>query len=403
MTTHVLYLSYDGMTDPLGYSQVISYLKKIAEQQVRFTLISFEKPARWQQHGETLHQELAAYPIRWIPLVYHKSPPILSTLYDLWRLRQLAKRVQQEDAADIVHCRGYLTAIIGHWLQKKAGVRFLFDMRAFFADERRESGQWRANHPLYSRVYGYFKRKEKEFLSDADAVVSLTHKGKSVLETWGTHAPIHVIPCAADLNHFSPNHVSEVQRNNLKTKLSISDQFVLTYVGSLGRYLPEAMMLFFRQLRLQQPSAVFLLLTQESPRIIVELAARHGIPQSALRIQSVERSEMPTYLSLANWGIFFASTGLGKTLYSPVKMGELLAMGIPLICNQGLGDADTFIETFQVGYTLTDFSPESMQVTVRHMLQNPPNPENMLKAAKTIFQLEEGAAKYKAIYTQLKG
>ena len=38
----VLYLSYDGMTDPLGQSQVIPYLSHISEN-FKITIISFEK------------------------------------------------------------------------------------------------------------------------------------------------------------------------------------------------------------------------------------------------------------------------------------------------------------------------------------------------------------------------
>ena len=40
----VLYLSYTGMTDPLGQSQVLAYLKKLSQTgHYQFTVISFEK------------------------------------------------------------------------------------------------------------------------------------------------------------------------------------------------------------------------------------------------------------------------------------------------------------------------------------------------------------------------
>jgi len=39
----VLFISYDGMAEPLGQSQVISYLEKLADEN-QIHVISFEKP-----------------------------------------------------------------------------------------------------------------------------------------------------------------------------------------------------------------------------------------------------------------------------------------------------------------------------------------------------------------------
>ena len=41
----VLFISYNGMLDPLGQSQVIPYLRELARAGVRFTLLSFERRA----------------------------------------------------------------------------------------------------------------------------------------------------------------------------------------------------------------------------------------------------------------------------------------------------------------------------------------------------------------------
>ena len=42
MAANILYLSYDGMTDPLGQSQVLPYLAGLSKKGFRFHLISFE-------------------------------------------------------------------------------------------------------------------------------------------------------------------------------------------------------------------------------------------------------------------------------------------------------------------------------------------------------------------------
>ena len=41
----VLYISYDGILDPLGHSQVFSYLKALSKD-INYTLVTFEKPEK---------------------------------------------------------------------------------------------------------------------------------------------------------------------------------------------------------------------------------------------------------------------------------------------------------------------------------------------------------------------
>ena len=47
----VLYVSYNGMLEPLGQSQVIPYLRELSKLGVRFTLLSFERDAAFTADG----------------------------------------------------------------------------------------------------------------------------------------------------------------------------------------------------------------------------------------------------------------------------------------------------------------------------------------------------------------
>src|SRR5215212_6221456 len=63
----VLFISYNGMLDPLGQSQVIPYLRELARRGVRFTLLSFERPKAFTPAGvaecEQLREKLKAHGI----------------------------------------------------------------------------------------------------------------------------------------------------------------------------------------------------------------------------------------------------------------------------------------------------------------------------------------------------
>jgi len=58
MTVPVLYVSYDGVLDPLGSSQVVPYVAGLAGHGFSPTLISFEKPERWFVHIDTVCEQL---------------------------------------------------------------------------------------------------------------------------------------------------------------------------------------------------------------------------------------------------------------------------------------------------------------------------------------------------------
>src|SRR5204862_3639126 len=119
--------------------------------------------------------------IAWHPLPYHKRPPVLSAIYDVRQMYRLATRLHRERPFALIHCRSYLAALVGLRMKRRYGVPFIFDMRGFWADERIDGRIWDLNNPLFRTVYRYFKRRETEFLAEADSVVSLTERGRDIL------------------------------------------------------------------------------------------------------------------------------------------------------------------------------------------------------------------------------
>src|SRR3954447_20432423 len=80
----VLYISYDGMLEPLGQSQVLAYLDQLAPGR-RIHLISFEKAADWGDRAQldAARRRIAEAGIEWHPLRYHKRPTAPATAFDI--------------------------------------------------------------------------------------------------------------------------------------------------------------------------------------------------------------------------------------------------------------------------------------------------------------------------------
>src|SRR6185295_15294354 len=159
----VLYLSYDGMTDPLGQSQVIPYLEGLTRIGYQITLMSFEKKEKLTKLGTHIKSILDKSGIKWEPLIFTKRPPIISKMYDVWKLKNKVKELYRRDRFDMVHCRSYVSADAALHLKRKFNVPFLFDMRGFWVDERVDNGQWNLSKPLYKYIYRSYKKKEKAY------------------------------------------------------------------------------------------------------------------------------------------------------------------------------------------------------------------------------------------------
>ena len=404
----VLYISYDGMTDPLGQSQVLPYLKGLSRRGHRITILSCEKRQGLRDLKVETAAELSAHGIEWHFVPYAKRPPVLSTGYDLSRMYRRAVRLARENPFDIVHCRTVLSTLIGHRLKARFGIKLVFDMRGFWADERVEGDLWNLSNPVYGLLYRFFKRKERQYFREADHVITLTERAKAVIEDMNEHSatrpPVAVIPCCVDLDHFSCATVDEnhVRARAMKLGLDEND-FVMLYLGSLGtRYMLREMLEFFAEVARSREDARFLFVTRDEHERITSLEGDVGIDPGRILITSSTYDEVPSLLRLVDVAVFFIKTGFSGKAVSPTKQAELLGMGVPFVCNAGIGDCDRLIAETGVGLVLEEFAPEGYVEVAGQLdrLIEIPAPE-LRAVAERFFSLEGAVAKYDSVWEAL--
>jgi glycosyltransferase involved in cell wall biosynthesis len=296
-------------------------------------------------------------------------------------------------------------AAAGKKIAKRTGIPFLFDMRGFWVDERVDSGLWKLNNPLYKLLYRIYKRKEQGYFNAASHIISLTHKGKQELvNRYQVSAEkVSVIPCCADMEHFDFQRVLPDLTASYKQKLGIPPSAkVLSYLGSLGGwYLSDEMLLFFRSLLKQYPDAVFLFITHDDPRVITASAEQLGIPANHIRVQPASRDEVPAWLSVSDWNIFFIKDAYSKKASSPTKQGEVMAMGIPVICND-IGDTGQIVAASGSGILVPQLDEKTFDAIVLQLKNGlTVSREQIRQKAIEIFDLQQGANTYKEVYQQL--
>jgi glycosyltransferase involved in cell wall biosynthesis len=378
------------LTDPLGQSQILPYLTGLSGRDFRFTIISFEKKGAYDTMCEEIKAQCKSAGIKWIALPYHKSPPIASTLYDLRLLKTNLKKLYRADPFEIIHCRSYITSLAGMAFSQKHDIRFIFDMRGFWADERVEGGLWNLSNPIYRSVFNFFKRREKEFFEGADAIISLTENAATEIRSWGIPSGrVKVIPTCADLNHFNPVLFSAERKASLRATLGIpSSAFVLMYLGSWGTwYQTREMLEFFEVLREKKPEAVFLIVTPD-----VQSAIQVG--RADIVATKASRKEVPLYISISNASVFFIKPSYSKKASAATKMAELMAMNIPVISNSGWGDVESYLGSHSL---VGSFSVSEYEKVIAAI---PLSVESRTVASNS-FSLETGIRKYRDVYNSL--
>ena len=400
MKKSVLYLSYDGLTDPLGQSQVIPYLRELSKI-YHLSVISFEKKKQNFEHKK-VNKTLVDHNIKWVPLAYTKSPPYISKIYDIIKFYYVNKKIISKQKPHLIHCRGhYFTSIIGFHFVTKKKLKYIFDMRGFWADERVDGKLWNKNKFPFNKIYNYFKKKEKEFLQNADYTISLTENGKKEIESWKlpNQSPIKVIPCCTDENLFQTKNIID-KREELGIK---KNDFILSYVGSIGTwYMLDEMLDFFKVLNEKKTNAKFLFITKDNPNLVFSKVEEKGISKDKIIIQPSPRELMPSYIGVSDFSIFFILPVFSKKASSPTKMGEIMNLGIPIICNSGVGDVDNIMNKCMPELLVKDFEKNEYDRIVNLILDDyKPNKENIVNTSHQYYSLEQGVKRYKEVYKEI--
>jgi glycosyltransferase involved in cell wall biosynthesis len=354
----VLYISYNGMLDPLGQSQVLPYLRELSRLGVRFTLLSFERPAAFSSEGiakrEELSGRLAAEGIVWHALRYHQKPSLPATVYDVRHGLRYARRLVRRDRIEMVHARSHIAAAIALRLKKRFDLKLIFDLRGLMADEYVDANHWRQGGVRYRIT----KRMERRALAGADGIVTLTEKVWPEIKSWDAlrdREIIHeVVPCCVDLELF---RFDPQARERRRMELGIQNQLVLVYSGSIGGwYLTEQMADFFAAFLQKRSDAHFLWLTLGNAELIGSLMDQRGITPTQFTVLSAAPGEVGSYLSAADAGIAFYKPAFSRMATSPVKIAEYLACGLPLVINAGIGDSDAMVTGERIGALVSNFS-----------------------------------------------
>ena len=257
-----LYICYLSLDDPLVHTQVLAYLRGLADAGHQIHLLTFETGSLVWRRRQELRRTLAAAGIRWHGLRYHKRPSLPATIYDVIAGALYATAIVLRHDVDALHARSHVPAamalIAGRLARRKPAL--IFDIRGLMAEEYVDAGRWREGGVPFRIT----KAVEQAAIARANAIVVLTERVRRQLFGQAPPPSVFVIPCCADLEALA---LAQGGRARARAKLGLGEGPVMVYVGKFGGwYMAPEMAEFFAVARSRDPRLHFLILTRIRPR-----------------------------------------------------------------------------------------------------------------------------------------
>jgi glycosyltransferase involved in cell wall biosynthesis len=393
----VLYVVYWGALEPLGRALVLPAVTRLAGLGARITLVTFEKPAHMDRSADLtrVNDSLRAAGVRWVPLRYHKRPTVPATAFDVAHgvARGLADRLRARP--DVIHARTFVGGLIGLALRPLTRAKLIYHNEGFYPDEQVDAGFWREG----SLPHRIGRRLEGRLYGSADAIFSLSQRGKEVIESLDrvrrNGTPVIVVPSCVDLEHFERRDSSRDSDGSLR----------LVYVGNVGgRYLVDRIGRFAQVAGAQNGNTRLQVLSAAEPAVVRSALAPSELPDEAWSSKFVPYERLPDELAGHDAGLCFHSHSLSAAGGSSTKVGEYWAMGLPVIATHGLGDVDDIVREEGVGVVVADHTDDAYRASLeelRTLLEDPQLAERCRAAAERHYGLDDACRRQLAVYEEL--
>jgi hypothetical protein len=110
---------------------------------------------------------------------------------------------------------------------------------------------------------------------------------------------------------------------------------------------------------------------------------------------------VPKLIAAADYGLFFIMPVFSKKASSPTKMGELLALELPIVTNGDVGDVSRIMNETGAGVVVEKFADKAYRNALLELEVLAPNMQQWREAAHRWFDLDRGVGSYDAIYRSL--
>lgn len=396
-----IYLTFDGLTDPLGQSQIIPYLDTFITDDSDFYLVSLEKKKKINKN--LLDDIKKKSNFFWEYFYFSETKNKLLKAFEILKVLFICIKISFNKNVLSIHCRGFHPSIVGIIIKYLFNTKIIFDMRGFWIDEKVDTKRINKTSIIDSFIFKILKKLESFLLKKSDFIVVLTLKVKNyLLKTKNLNEErLFVIPCSVDYKNFYIES-KKFNKNELFNKLNLKNDYkIICYCGSISEYyMIDEMFHLFEKLYNKNKKYYFLLITNQKIDLNKNLYNKEY--KDNIILQNSEWKNIPGLLSCADVMLSLIKPTFAKIASSPTKVAEGFALGKPLLCNTGIGDLDWIVNDNNLGYVF-DINNLSKLDNIDSIIDQLLNisKDKIINQSKEIYDLKIAKQNYKKIYERI--
>ena len=392
MRGRITQVSLDGLSTPLGESQVLAVSERLQSMGWACTILSLEPEPVDQEAFDRLGTRTASSGIFWQHRPYRRGR--IGAVGNVLSMTAMLRDVRER--TNVVHGRSYFGAFFPAAADVFGSTPYVFDTRGYWVDEKIEAGRWFQD--VASRAIA--RRVERELYERASGVVALTELAAEDVRNgrFGRQHPRErsiCIPTCVDYTKFT------MERGPAPNDF-LNGGTIVAYVGSLNpSYEYRASLRLAASTLDRVPEAKFLALTSQVSEMS-SLADEFAIPTSRRLITSVAHSQIHLWLPWIDFGLtLLVNPNEAKRASMPTKLGEFFATGVAPIGHGGNSEVTDWVNRAGSGMVLDDLSSDSLERAVEFIAGGVPEAGALVRArlaAEEHFSLDSGAARYDALF-----
>lgn len=252
-----------------------------------------------------------------------------------------------------VYARSFIGSMWARRLARRIGALSVFDMRGVVGWEQqlKPGSSWKA------RACSFIELRESRL---ANRVSTVSDNMRRYLAGETGRSDIAVIPSCFNEKSF---YFDPVARTEIRDALGVKEQdIVLCYSGGTGAWQRvDDIIDLLKGVCERQGDCKALFLTSNQQEMTQRVLAR-GFPQDRIFMRSCPHKDVYRYLSAADIGIIMRHDIPMNNVASPVKVGEYLGCGLPVILTRGIGDYSDSLSAVGVGLLLDETRDTIQQV-----------------------------------------
>ncbi|PRY90969.1 hypothetical protein [Mongoliibacter ruber] len=272
------------------------------------------------------------------------------------------------------------------WLRKN-GVKVVFDADGFPLQERVDFVGMKKSSLSYRLLYG----EEGKMLERADRILVRSQMAKTAHSErliGSQKDKIHVVCNGRDSQIFwRDSHVRVLLRKELAIK---ENKLLWVYTGTIGpQYRVEDMLQLFYSFWEKEQESKLLVLSRSRK---LDLTSYPDSFKEAVIQKQVPFKEIPAYLSAADLGLSLRKPAPSISGLAPIKTGEYLMMGLPVIVSSGIGDTDQILKDQPFAFFWEKGEEENLQAWLSNIPKQ--DPEMIREFALDHFSLSKSLEDY---------